>query len=362
VSWARPRSLRGRLALFYALALTLVLGAFAATVYAILEAEEAAEPPEVAALEPPDQTGSHLLYALAMALPVGLVVAVGGALLISRRGLAPLEEVAELAGRVGTETLHQRVPARAGAVDEVARLVRAVNGMLERLDRSVAGMRRFTADASHELRTPLATLLGELEITLRRPRSEAELRATVETTLESLGRMSRMVEALLTLARSDAGGLQLAPERLDLIALVRGVGDPYEAVLAGRQIRLRWEVAGAPVLALADPLWTARAVANLIDNACKFTPENGEVAVAVRCDGARALVEVPCSGPGVPEGERERIFERFFRGEAARAGAEGSGLGLPLAREIARSQGGDLRAQPAATGARFVLELPSASA
>ncbi len=353
----RPKTLRGRLALFYAIALSLVLGAFAATVYAVIEAEEAAESPLIKALEPPDQTGLHLLIALAAALPVALAVAIGGAVLVSRRGLAPLDDVVKIAGGIGTESLDQRIPERAGSVEEIARLVRALNGMLERLDRSVAGMRRFTADASHELRTPLATLLGELEITLRHDRSPAELRGAVESTLEHLGRLSRLVDGLLTLARSDAGGLPFTPEPVDLAELVRAAVEPYDAVATAREIRLRVD-ASAPVAAFADPLWTGRAIANLVDNACKFTPSGGEVTIAVRAEGPRALVEVRDSGPGVPDADRERIFERFFRGPAARAGAEGSGLGLPLAREIARSQGGDLQALPVTGGAAFVLALP----
>jgi heavy metal sensor kinase len=355
----RIRSLRGRLALFYAVTLSLVLLAFAGTVWAIMEAEEASEPAAVRSLEPPERWPARLLIAIAAGLPVALGVAVGGALIISRRGLKPLDDVVATAARVGTENLGERIPERAGTAVEIAELVRALNGMLERLERSVAGMRRFTADASHELRTPLAVLLGELEVSLRRPRSADELRATVERALEELGRLASLVEALLTIARSDAGGLPLSPEPLDLVALARSAAEPYEAPLAARGIALTWE-APRPVRAQADPQWTGRAIANLLDNALKFVPSGGAVTIAVTSDDAGPVrLEVRDTGAGIEAADRERIFERFYRGEAARAGAPGAGLGLPLAREIARAQGGDLRALASERGARFVLELPA---
>jgi two-component system OmpR family sensor kinase len=340
-------TLKRRLAWFYALVLSLALIAFAGTVWAIIEAEEAKEPPVVALLEPPDQTGGRLLIALLCALPVALAVAVGGALLIARRGLQPLEKVVTTAERISTENLSERIDASGD--DEIARLVAALNSMLQRLEQSVDGMRRFTADASHELRTPLASLMGELELLLMRPRSEAELRASAESTLEEMGRLSRLVESLLTLARADAKALPMKPIDLDLADLARKTAEPYAPIR-----NLRWHVDGAS-RAHADPLWVGRIIANLVDNACKFTPEGGEVAISVQ----GTSIEVRDSGAGIPQGDAERIFERFYRGEAARAGTDGFGLGLPLAREIARAIGGELRLLPSEKGAAFRLDLPS---
>jgi two-component system OmpR family sensor kinase len=352
------RTLRGRLALFYAALMVVVLGAFAGTVWLIIEAQEASEPPEVAKLEGPDYTSERVLLALLAALPVAAAVAVGGAVVISRRGLRPIDDVVAVTARIRAEDLRERIPERPEAVAEVARLVTAVNGMLDRLERSVDGMRRFTADASHELRSPLAVLMGELELALRRPRSPEELRGTVETTLEELGRLQRLVESLLTLARSDASGLPTAAVDVDLVELARGAVDPYEALLSARNVALEWD-APKPVAARADPLWAGRVIANLADNACKFTPAGGTVTVRVRADGERARVEVCDSGPGVAEADRERIFERFYRGEAARAGSEGFGLGLALGREIARALGGELAATSSQAGGHFVLTLPA---
>jgi two-component system OmpR family sensor kinase len=314
--------------------------------YFIVEAEEAREPPVVQLIEPPDEQGPRIWLALLCALPVSLVVAVGGALWIARRGLAPLDEMVRTTERISVENLSERVSSR-GSDDEIARLQGAINAMLQRLEQSVGGMRRFTADASHELRTPLASLMGELELLLTRPRSEAEVRDVMEGTLEELGRLQRLVESLLTLARADAGGLPMQPVELDLAEVVKRAAEPYEPLR-----RFRWELASAKVT--ADPLWVSRIVANLVDNACKFTPEGGEIVVVVK---PRA-VEVRDGGPGVPPSEAERIFERFYRGAAARAGTSGFGLGLPLAREIAHAIGGELTLLPSDKGAAFRLDLP----
>jgi two-component system, OmpR family, sensor kinase len=357
MSWWRPTSLQGRMARFYALVMVGVLVAFAATVYAIVEAEEAKEPPEVAALEGPDDTGEHFLIALLAALPVGVAVAIGGAVLIARRGLAPLADTVTTTARISAESLHERIAERPDAADEVAAMVRAVNAMLERLELSVAGMRRFSADASHELRTPLGALAGELELALRRPRSADELRASIEIALEQAGSLSRLVEALLTLARSDASGLPIAPVELDLVALVRQAVDPYLAIAAARGVSVRWEMVEPALMKRTDPLWVGRVVANLIDNACKLVPDGGAITVSLTVDNGRCAIGVRDTGPGIANGDEERIFERFYRGATARAGAEGFGLGLPLAREIAHALGGELRLVGNDPGAHFAFEL-----
>jgi two-component system, OmpR family, sensor kinase len=342
-------TLRARLAAYYAIVLVVLLAAFAATVYAIIEAEEAAEPPEVAALEPPDHTGRKLAIALVVALVVAVPIAVGGALVISRRGLRGLDDVVATAGRISTEHLDERIPMPSNAPAEIAGIVTSVNAMLDRLEHSVRGIRRFTADASHELRTPLTAIMGGLEVTLRHPRNESALRATVESSLEQLQDLHRLVESLLALAQSDASALPIAPVDLNLAQAVRRIAEPYEAALG---TPLQWEL-DETACVRTDPLWLGRIVANLLDNAYKHAP-GAEVTVRV----TSRTVEVSDSGPGIAAADRERIFERFHRGAASRARGDGFGLGLPLAREVARALGGDLVLHD---GARFVLSLSVAS-
>ena len=344
-------SLRQRLTRYYAAVLVGVLLAFAGTVWTIIALEEAAENPEVAALEPPDHTGRNLLIALAAAIVVAVPLAVLGAAAIARRGLAALDDVVATAGRVSSEHLDARVPLRADAPTEVVQLVTSMNAMLERLDRSVGGMRRFTADASHELRTPLAALMTELEVTLRKPRDLPALRDTIGGALESLQDMTRLVEALLAQAQADARSLPITRRTLDLSATVKRAVEPYEPVLAAT---LGYEL--DDVQASADPLWVARVVANLVDNAAKNTSAGDEVRVRVLVRDGRPSVEVENTGSSIAAPDRERIFERFYRGDAARASGLGFGLGLSLSREIARALGGELTLREAAPTC-FVLTL-----
>ena len=342
-------TLRLRLTRYFAGVLVGVLLAFAGTVWAIIAVEEASEPPQVAALEPPEHQGRNVLLALAAAIVVAVPLAVAGAATIARRGLASLDDVVATAKQVSSERLDARVPLRADAPTEVGELVTSMNAMLERLDRSVAGMRRFTADASHELRTPLAALMTELEVTLRQPRNTEALCDTIGGALESLQDMTRLVEALLAQAQADAGSLPIASRTLELAATVKRAVEPYDPMAT-----LRYEL--DEVTAHADPLWIARIVANLVDNAVKHVPADGEIRVRVQRKDGRPQVEVENDGPAVPAGDRERIFERFYRGEAARASGRGFGLGLSLAREIARALGGELTLRDASPTC-FVLTL-----
>lgn len=359
----RPRTLKGRLAIWYAGVLAVTMVAFGAASYLAFVSEESKE----GALDEEDeaeiaQVGGKVLAAVAIGLPIALAVAAGGGWWIGRRALRPIDDVVRVAGALDADDLSARVPHDRGDAQEVQRLVTAFNGMLERIEHSVGGLRRFTADASHELRTPLAVMMGELEVALRRPRDSAELRATMEGALEELGRLARLVDSLLTLARADAGELPLERVPLDAGDVVRRVVDPYETVAAERGLAL--EIAcPAPAPVSTDPLWLGRAVANLVDNACKFTPRGGRVSVAVTHAGDQIRIEVADSGPGITGDDRERAFERFYRARAVRGSTEGFGIGLPLARDIARALGGDLTldAPPAGGGARFHLDLPAVS-
>ncbi|MGW5396048.1 sensor histidine kinase [Streptomyces sp. NPDC003952] len=252
-----------------------------------------------------------------------------------------------LAAVTGSE-LDRRVPDPGGA-DEIAQLARTVNATLDRLERSDARQRQFTADASHELRNPLAAVRARLEVALRDPDRESVAAALADTE-----RLQRIAADLLLLARLDGdGGPAPRSEPVDLALLA--AEDAARRPEPGVALRLD---ARAPVPAAGDPARLERALANLVDNALRYARTG--VTVRAFAENGWALLEVTDDGPGIPEADRDRVFERFVRLDADRSRAGGgTGLGLAIAREIARAHGGEVRALPApAGGARLVLRVP----
>jgi len=239
--------------------------------------------------------------------------------------------------------------------DEVRRLVQATNDLLDRLDRASQAQHRFTADAAHELRTPVAALLGELELALRQDRTAEEYKASVHRARSSALRMADLVEALLTLAQVEAG--QAAHDRRR-IALREVVHEAVQAELrgltdAGVELELRADA--EPVVEVQPALMTT-AIANLLRNAALYAP-GAPVVVHMLIEGPLAVVHVMDHGPGLTAEELERVFERFERTDRRKPGL---GLGLPLAREIARRHGGDLTLHPRTPGLCATLRVPSA--
>ncbi|MDA5279730.1 HAMP domain-containing sensor histidine kinase [Streptomyces sp. Isolate_45] len=269
---------------------------------------------------------------------------------VTGHALRPVTAIRTGLASVTASELDRRVPDPGGA-DEIARLARTVNDTLDRLERSDARQRQFTADASHELRNPLAAVRSRLEVALAMERPD---RASVAAALADTERLQRIAADLLLLARLD-GGPAPRPEPVDLALLAA----EDAARRPAPRVPLRLE-AGAPVAAYGDPARLERALANLVDNALRHAA--GGVVVRARACGDWAELEVVDDGPGIPDADRIRVFERFVRLDADRGRAGGgTGLGLAIAREIARAHGGDVRALPARDGgARLRLRVPGA--
>ncbi|MGY1823409.1 ATP-binding protein [Geodermatophilus sp. SYSU D00079] len=258
---------------------------------------------------------------------------------IARRGLAPVRRATDEALAISAADLSRRLspPARP---DEVGRLVQTLNGMLDRLAAAVARERTFTADCSHELRTPLAILTAEVELA-RDGAEDPDVRAALATALEEAGRLSGLIDDLLVLARADTGHLEI--ERpLDLDDLVERVVGRFATLAARRGVRL--QSAGAAVVR-GDPAGVERAVANLVDNALRHTPDGGSVTVEVQATGpASAEVRVRDTGPGVPPDRLAALFDRFSRVDDARHEPGGAGLGLAIVAAVAAAHGGGVSA------------------
>ncbi|MFI5854204.1 ATP-binding protein [Streptomyces parvulus] len=289
------------------------------------------------------------LTVMLIGFPVLLAVVGWVTWLVTRRALRPVEGIRrEMAAITASEDLARRVPVP-GTHDEVARLASTTNETLAALEASVERQRRFVADASHELRSPIASLRTQLEVAAAHPEL-LDLDGAVEDTV----RLQRLAADLLLLARLDAGE-RPADARVDLAALAR----EEAAGRAGVSVREEGGDSGAVTVA-GSRGQLGRVLANLLDNAQRHA--RSAVEVSVRRDGGQAVVGVADDGEGVPEADRERIFERFVRLDAARSRDDGgAGLGLAIARDVAVRHGGTLTARGGpAGGALFELRLPAA--
>jgi signal transduction histidine kinase len=276
---------------------------------------------------------------------IALAVGNGLALWLSR----PLRRIAQTAHAVGQGDLSRRI-ADTGAKDELGALGRDLNAMLERLEGLVGAHRRFTADAAHDLRTPVAVLKTEVEVALRRERDAASYRATLERLLSRIEGLAKLSDDLLMLSRLEAG-----PERAFEAFLLR---DALEETISVTQAQaktrgLRFELSLPLSLEVeGDAILIARLVANLLGNAAKFSQSAfGLKAMEI---GREVELSVWDDGPGVPEGLKHTLFERFAKG----AGSSGTGLGLAIAQGIAHSHGATIRLMNAQPGATFSLNLP----
>ena len=299
------------------------------------------------------------LFALTLGVPCALLVALWAGWWLTGRALRPLERVIDALRRLDTDKLDTRIPEDDRA-EEVQALARTVNGLIDRLARTVRRVREFMADASHELRTPLTVLRGEAEVALRHSRSPEEYQAVLASALEEIHRMSRIVEDLLLLAKGDLGQVPVNKQALELNAFLGEIAAQAGVLAEAKGVELTW--AGGPRVVIdADPLRLRQLFWNLLDNAVKYTPEGGKVFLShTRCAADRVRITVKDTGIGIPPEHLDRIFERFYRVDKHRSRAQGgSGLGLSICRWVARVHGGRIyaRSEPG-RGSSFIVELP----
>lgn len=289
---------------------------------------------------------------LAIGLPILLLVVGVTAWLLVGRALAPVEAMRREVEEITGSELHRRVPG-GGAGDEIARLGATMNDMLARLERANAQQRQLVADTSHELRSPIATMRQHAEVALAHP-DRSSLDQLAETVQSATERLGRLVDDLLLLARLDERAVELDHRALDLDDIV------LEAVrrLRGQRgidVDAR-QVSGGRVAGDAQAL--RRLVDNLADNAARHA--RGHVAFGLRTEAREVVLIVDDDGPGIPAGDRDRVFERFVRLDASRArDAGGSGLGLAIVAKVAAAHGGSVAiADSPLGGARIEVRLP----
>ncbi|PZG23648.1 hypothetical protein C1I98_36130 [Spongiactinospora gelatinilytica] len=348
----RPlRSLRARLAVLGFLAIYLPLLLLSGVVL-VTETETATE--IVNGAEQVADVTSHTTVSVTWTLVALGPAAAAAAWWWAGRAVRPIERVRAVADEIGATDLSRRIGLSRGPV-EVTALAASFDAMLDRLERAAATQRRLIEETSHELRIPLSVLLANADVLLAHPAPTLRVyREGLERSRAAAVRLRTVIDDLLAEARGRARVLDRRPA--DLMALVRDVVAGAAPLAAGKDIDV--SVAGPDAVECAvDGPTVGRAVANLVDNAIRYGPPGSSVEIEVGASGREAVVTVTDHGAGVPAGERERIFQRFWRG---RRDVPGTGLGLPIARQVARAHGGDLTVcspGPAGDGCVFRLTL-----
>jgi two-component system, OmpR family, sensor kinase len=304
-----------------------------------------------------------LLYLIGGMLGLAsMAISAWAGFIMAKRALAPIQEITVAARAVAagdfSRRLNAEIPDR-----EIRVLVRALNKMFGDLQASFQSQKRFTADASHELRLPLTIMKGEIEVALRQPRSAEDYADTLKHQLDTIERMQRIVNDLLTLAKADAGTLELAQMPIDLSLLLQEAGQHHLVLFAQKHIQLDMDLEDGLEI-MGDASHLERAILNLLNNAWKYAPEGSTVYMAAHAQDNHVRISVRDEGAGIGVEHQALIFDRFYRADDARArsggeGAGGAGLGLAICKRIVEAHGGRIwvESQPG-HGTQFCIDLP----
>jgi len=278
---------------------------------------------------------------------------------LSGRALAPVNRIIESAEGIGVQNLSRRL-AVPKVQDELRRLTETVNAMLDRIELSVSRIQQFTADASHDLRTPLSLIRTNAELALRRPRTESEYRDTLERILGASEETAQLIEALLILARADAGAAQLQLRFIELTPYLRRAAEKAALLAEEKGVAFSEDLSDDPLQLHADGAAMERLLLAVLDNAVKFTPPGGRVFLRAYTEAGFAVVEIEDTGIGISEKDLLHVFDRFFRADQARSREfPGSGLGLSIAQWVAEAHQGTIEVRSQlGQGSLFRVRLP----
>ena len=304
-----------------------------------------------------DADSTELVIGLLLGLPLIVATIALGGWWLARKALAPVSDIATAAEQITAENLDLRLSAPP-VHDEIGRLTDVLNAMLDRLSSSFRQAVRFSADASHELKTPLTVLRSSIEDLMESPTLASEDRASVSALLEQTHRLTGITESLLLLSRADTGRLQLDFRPSDVAEIVTACADDAHIMAESRDITIEKDVP-AELIATVDPRRLGQILLNLLDNAVKYNRTGGVIRINAAMAGDQLTFTVANTGPGIPPENIPHLFERFFRSNV-NPDTPGQGLGLSLARELARAHGGDLElVQSDAEWTKFLLRIPN---
>ncbi len=297
-----------------------------------------------------DRIESALFWSAMITVGLGLI----GGLVMSRSQTRRLDVINRTSREIMEGDLSRRVPL-SGADDEFDELATNLNDMLDQIERLMSGMSEVADNIAHDLRTPLNRLRSRLEVTLMRPATEQEYREALEAAIMESDGLISTFNSLLLIARAETGEARENFEPTDLKSVLADVVELYEPLAEAKRISLK-SVSVKQAIINGDRGLISQVVANLIDNAIKYTPEDGAVSVSLKLQGEQAVVEVRDTGPGIPQAERDHVLRRFVRLEASR-NEPGSGLGLSLVAAVMRLHDGEIALGDAAPGLVATLKF-----
>ncbi len=309
-------------------------------------------------LYPTDKMLQRLLLALVIASPIAIIVSLLGGWFLAGRALKPVNVITRAAQRIADGDFAQRITTPR-STDEIGRLASVFNEMIARLEISFRQIRQFSADASHELRTPLTITKGETELALRRPRQAEDYRQVLESNLEEIDRMSRIVDELLFLSRADLGEIKMTMTSIQLDDIVREV--QLQATVLGQDRQVETVLGPlSSIVVVGDELRLRELLLNLVDNAIKYSHSGAHIELSLVQVGTQAELKVRDHGIGISLQEQQRIFDRFYRTDMARVHAsKGTGLGLAICKWIVEVHQGSIQVESSPdNGTCFTVLLP----
>ena len=297
------------------------------------------------------------IWMLLTLVPIGFLASLTASYFWASKALSPIKKLNDTAKSISANGHLERLFV-ANPSDEIGELSITLNQAFDRIAKNIDYMQRFTSDAAHELRTPVAIMKAEAEVMLRYPRNAEEYKAVVEATLFEMQRLESIVEQLLTLSRHDSQTQALPMEEVPISALIRDVVERLEPMAKSKKIELKihelqaFEVYG-------DDIGLSQLFFNLIENAIKFTPEEGMVSVAATTSSGETTIEIADTGIGIATDTLPRVFDRFYRADDSRSKYRGAGLGLAICKSIAEIHRGSIRvASELGKGSQFFVTLP----
>jgi heavy metal sensor kinase len=304
-----------------------------------------------------DETMRKLLIIMIISIPTSIGATIILGYFMAKKSLRPVDQIRRAAVKISSSNLDERIDIK-GRKDELSRLAETFNAMINRLKDAFQRVNQFSIDVSHELKTPLTILKGETEVALRKERANEEYKKLLESNLEEIDRMSRIIDDLLLLSKADSKDMKLNVENISLRDLLADVCMNMKIVATNKGIDLAVNEL-ADVRFIGDELKLRRMLLNIIENGIKYTQEGGIVTVSSSADNGYAYITVKDNGTGISKDDLKYIFDRFYRADRSRKRESGSGLGLSISKWIAEAHKGTIEVESQlSAGSQFSIKLP----